>query len=71
MEPTILAELPARLVTGVMLAVLTGLAVGLFARLAESPARGTASYVVPHQYEAHTHGPTLTGQIVDPRADRG
>ena len=71
MEPTIVTELRGRLVSSLLLAVVTGLAVALFAHLAESSLRDTASYVIPHQYEAQSGGPVLTGSIIDARAPRG
>ncbi len=66
MEPTVGAELLARLVAALLLSVLTGLAVALLAQLSLAGS-DTANYVVPHQYDAESYGPVLTGEITDRR----
>jgi hypothetical protein len=63
---TIRAEILRRLGGAVALALVTGLAVALFARLAGAPVRDVR-YVTPNEFRTESTGQLVTGHITDPR----
>ena len=66
METMRAAELLRRLAGAVVLAVVTGLAIALLARLAEGP-DPRVDYFTPYDYSTETTSHTATGHITDPR----
>jgi hypothetical protein len=66
METMRTAEVLRRLGGAVALALVTGLAVALFARLAEAPVRDVR-YVTPNEFRTESTGQLVTGHITDPR----
>ncbi|HEY3260008.1 MAG TPA: hypothetical protein VGJ95_07010 [Pseudonocardiaceae bacterium] len=61
------ADVVGRLAGAVALAVVTGLAVAVLARLAGTPERATVTYFTPNEFLTQTTDHIVTGSVTDPR----